>query len=483
MKRFPLRIRLTLLMALVCGVALSVTAVIGLSRIEESLREDTRSNAEALLSGYFDQVLGGSVGPASPAPEEATQFLYLDEDGNDLTAAGYQRLLAEALEESLLLGPMIGPEGLLPDVVGVDQSPILIEAGSVEVIFEPVSLIGDPELLDRGPDVIAVGSPARIGDEVLTIAVSSPLLPVNSSVDTLRRLLTLLVPALTAALAAATWIIVGRALRPVDAISAQVDRITTESLDQRVPEPGNDDEIGHLARTMNQMLARLEDARDTQRQFISDASHELRSPITAAQATLEVARDYPERTDWSATTDVLLQENVRLASLVDDLLLLARLDETSASMERTDVDLDELCLAEAERPHPVPIDVRVISPARVHGELGRLTRALRNLIDNAARHAETAVTIEVRGSDGTATVVVSDDGPGIADEHLETVFDRFSRIDSSRNREAGGGAGLGLAITRQILLANGGTVTARRAPDGGAEFTVRLPLSQTPQSS
>lgn len=226
---------------------------------------------------------------------------------------------------------------------------------------------------------------------------------------------------------------------------------------------------------MNRMLARLQHARDAQRQFISDASHELRSPITATQATLEVARGQADQADWTATADILHQENVRLATLVDDLLLLAQLDETSSPLVAQDVDLDELCLAEANRPHPTSVHVHVDAPARIRGNPQNLARAIRNLVDNASRHATSRVDITISLDHTTAVIEVADDGPGIPPADLERVFDRFSRLDTSRSRALGGGAGLGLAIAKHIVTAHNGALTASNRTNGGARFTLTIP--------
>lgn len=476
MTRLPLRIRLTLLVTILFGLALSATAVVSLARIESSLQTDIRNNAEALLVGYFDQLLGGSIGPGDPAPEDATRFVYLDDQGNDLTTLEYQRVLLNAVATQVEDLPF--PE--LPDSFPVppellSDSPIIVESGAVQLVIQPITRDGEPVLLDRGDNVITVGIPVQVGDTPLTIAVSSPLQPVTDSLNTLTRSALVIVPGLILAIAAATWIIVGRALRPVDAITAHVDRISTESLDQRVPEPGADDELGHLAVTMNRMLARLQHARDAQRQFISDASHELRSPITATQATLEVARSHADRADWTATADILHQENVRLATLVDDLLLLAQLDETSSPLVAQDVDLDELCLAEANRPHPTSVRVHVDAPARIRGNPQNLARAIRNLVDNASRHATSRVDITISLDHTTAAIEVADDGPSIPPADLERVFDRFSRLDTSRSRALGGGAGLGLAISKHIVTAHNGALTASNRTNGGARFTLTIP--------
>ncbi|MBT8214232.1 MAG: HAMP domain-containing histidine kinase [Acidimicrobiia bacterium] len=483
MTRLPLRLRLTLLVAVLFGLALTAAAAVGISRVETSLRTDIRQNAEALLVDYLDQLQGGSIGPGAPGPEEATRFIYLDAQGNDLTAGEYQQVLFDAIDQQVEDLPILTvPDGSPFPIDLFDDAPVIVESDLIEITVQPVAADGKPGLIDRGDDVIAVGVPVLIGDAPLTVAVSSPLRLVTDSIDTLTRLLLVLVPMLTATIGVATWIIVSRALQPVHAITAQVERISTESLDQRVPQPSTDDELGHLAATMNRMLARLQAARDTQRQFISDAAHELRSPITATQATLELARRQPDQVDWPRTADVLNQENTRLTALVDDLLLLAQLEETSSPTGAQEVDLDELCLAEAQRPHPHPIHVQVTNPARINGNLQHLTRAIRNLVDNAAHHATSRVDITISTNHESAVIDVADDGPGIPPEDLERIFDRFTRVDTSRTRPQGG-AGLGLAIAHQIADSHHGNLTAKnRSPSDGAQFTLTLP-KHTPATS
>jgi signal transduction histidine kinase len=282
-------------------------------------------------------------------------------------------------------------------------------------------------------------------------------------------------PLLLLGLGVITWFSLARALRPVEAMIDQVDGIGANSLDQRIPIPPADDELKHLATTMNRMLDRLQRASDSQRQFISDASHELRSPITATGATLEVARSNPDEADWEHVAAVVEEENARLANLVDDLLILARLDEEGAGGTNGTVDLEEVCLAEAERPHPVEVAVRVIAPARVNGNLSNLTRAIRNLVENAAAHAETLVRLEVDGSGDLAHVRVIDDGPGVPPEFAEKIFERFVRVDSSRSRDEHGGAGLGLAICRRIAESHGGTLELVQGVGEGTTFELVLP--------
>lgn len=476
MTRLTLQVRLTVLVTAVFAIALLLASITGLSHMKSSLRTETRNNAAALLQDYFDQLQTGILGPADAGDAATTRFFYLDESGQEISQFDFQLALFDVVESQFQAGvidlpaPIDGPFGPALDTT------IFIEASSVDIVLQPLEPATEPRLLDRGDDVIAVGTSFALGPDVLTVAVSSPVRPISDSLDALRRLLLILVPAITGAIAAATWLIVGRALRPVETITAQVDRITTESLDQRVAIPAAGDEIGHLATTMNSMLSRLQQARDNQNQFVSDASHELRSPITAAHAVLEVALRQPDEQDWPATAATVLEETTRLGALVEDLLLLAQLDENSARPASHMVDLDELCLAEAARPHPCPVHVRVNNPARIRGHQGHLTRAIRNLVDNAARYATHEVRVVVSATATTATVDVIDDGPGIPGESLERIFDRFTRLDEARSRQVGTGTGLGLAITKRIVLAHHGTIAASNN-EAGATFRIELPTA------
>jgi signal transduction histidine kinase len=277
------------------------------------------------------------------------------------------------------------------------------------------------------------------------------------------------------------WWAVGRALGPVEAIRARVDRITGTGLDQRVPEPATADEIARLARTMNAMLARLQESADRQRRFVADASHELRSPLARMRAELEVDQAHPETADPASTADSVLTETVGLQRLVDDLLVLARGDAGALDgARRTTVDLDELVnrVATRARAHGADVDTRAVRPVQVRGEPVQLERAVANLLDNAVRHARSRVTVALEGADGgRAELVISDDGPGIEPADRERVFERFTRLDDSRTAGSGG-AGLGLAIAREIAERHGGSLTLWPGSGPGARFVLVLPVAQ-----
>lgn len=305
------------------------------------------------------------------------------------------------------------------------------------------------------------------------LVVASPVESANRGVDALRRGLLIATPALTLLVAMIVWWLVGRALLPVEQIRREVESITSRTIDRRVPVPDSDDEIARLAETMNEMLGRLENAQKRQREFVSDASHELRSPISSMRTELEVALAHPDLTDWPITATKVLDEDNRLERLVGDLLQLARLDE-GRPLRVEDVDLDDVVLTEAAHARAVPVRTREVSAGRVHGERRVLEMVVRNLLDNAAHHANHEVAVGVHPDDGQVVLTVDDDGPGVPEEDRERIFERFARVDDGRSRNDGG-AGLGLALVRRVVSAHNGTVICTASPLGGARFEVRLP--------
>jgi signal transduction histidine kinase len=228
---------------------------------------------------------------------------------------------------------------------------------------------------------------------------------------------------------------------------------------------------------MNAMLDRVEEANQRQRRFVADASHELRSPLTRIRSEIEVDLAHPESADADATERSVLAEAIGLQHLVDDLLHLARSDDGAGELARGPVDLDDLVLREARRMRErgrVEIDTTGVSAAQIDGDAAQLSRVVRNLAENAERHAQTRVRLAVVEQPDGAELTIADDGPGIPPEHREMVFERFTRLDGARTREAGG-AGVGLAIVRDIVERHHGTVTVDDEPGGGARFTVHLP--------
>jgi signal transduction histidine kinase len=315
-----------------------------------------------------------------------------------------------------------------------------------------------------------------------TVYTANELELVAQSDDALRRLLLRGGPPFLALVTIVTWLIADRALRRVEGIRARVAGITAEALDQRVPEPPGDDEITRLARTMNEMLDRLRAAGERQRRFVADASHELKSPLAAVQAELEVALAHPDQADWEATATRLLDEDRRMERLVADLLFLAQCDDGDASLltapaERVALDavvVDEVARLGSRWAVPVGVDIAVPrGGAAVAGREEHLARVVRNLLENAARHARSAVTVTLRPTgEGDVELVVADDGPGIDPADRSRVFDRFTRLDDARSRDDGG-SGLGLPIAREIVEAHGGRISVGDGP--GGRLIVRLP--------
>ena len=324
--------------------------------------------------------------------------------------------------------------------------------------------------------IVAISAPAP--DQTYTIYVGSSLEPVDDSTDTLERLLVVGLPVLLLIVGSVAWFVVGRALRPVESIRSEVEAISERDLHRRVSEPSTGDEIGRLARTMNVMLERLEDSALRHQRFVADASHELRSPLTGIRAQLEVELAHPERSNWVITGQEVLSETVRLQRLVDDLLALARSDHSALPLTLKSVDLDDVVLREVDRLRgftTVTFDVRQVSGGQVLGEVDQLTRVVRNLLDNAARHARSTVSVGLIEAGAEVTLTVEDDGPGIPREAMTKIFDRFARLDEARARDDGG-TGLGLAITKEIVIAHQGSIEVAKA-EPGCRFVVHLPVA------
>lgn len=284
------------------------------------------------------------------------------------------------------------------------------------------------------------------------------------------------VPLVVAALAVILWLSVARALRPVEVMRDEADSITAAHLRRRLAVPPGADEIPRLARTLNAMLDRIDEGQRLQRQFVSDASHELRSPLTVIRQSAEVARTHPARVDTAALADDVLAESDRLEQLVSALLLLARMEDGESGDVEV-IDLDDIVLTEVARARDrwsVRIDAHAVSAGRTRGSAVLLGQAVRNLLDNAGRHAATSVTVRLDEHDDDVVLEVADDGSGIPPADRSRVFERFVRLDEARARDDGG-SGLGLAIVRKIVDTSHGTVEIGESPTGGARFVVRLP--------
>ena len=346
------------------------------------------------------------------------------------------------------------------DALGSTALPVTDDAITMTIDDEPMLVLSD-DLDDDRTLVLAVS----VENDAETLSTVAVLLPVA-------------VPLLLLLVAVTTWLVTGRALRPVSRIREEVDGITAERLHHRVAVPDSADEIAALASTMNGMLDRLDASATAQRRFVSDASHELRSPLAVIRQHAELAQAHPSTTSIGELAEVVSDEGLRLQGIVESLLLLARLDEGAGSVHEP-VDLDDIALGEVRRLRSsgMEVDGSGIRAARVEGDPRLLGQLLRNLADNAARHAQGRVAIGVAPADGYVFVTVEDDGAGVPVDERERVFERFVRLDEARSRDAGG-SGLGLAIVRGIAAASGGTVAVDDSRWGGARFVVTLPLAR-----
>jgi signal transduction histidine kinase len=404
-----------------------------------------------------------------------------------LTADVRTALELRAADVAALLEAGTSPRALAVD----DGEDALVQVVSDDggVVASSPNVAGIPPVarLDGGESTRVRGLPID-DDEFLVVAVDGDggrftvlagrtLESVEESTDAVTRALVAGVPLLLLAVGATAWWLVGRALAPVEAIRSEVEGISASELHRRVPQPG-DDEIGRLATTMNGMLARLEQAQARERRLVSDASHELRSPVAVIRQHAEVALAHPGRVANGELAEVAVAEAERLERLVDDLLFLARADERARTAVHGPVDVDDVVFEEAARlrgaGHPRVVTTGV-SAARVLGDAPQLHRLVRNLVENAARHARSTVALSLTVRERRwAELDVDDDGAGIPPADRRRVFERFVRLDEARGRGTGGG-GLGLSIVEEVARAHGGTVMVDDSPLGGARISVRLP--------
>ena len=435
--RAGIRVRITLVAASVVALALAVGAIGFWFTLRTALHAQVEAAANQDAEAFADQV--DAAGPDSlPDIDDERFWQVIDRDSGTVVAA------SEAAED---LGALADREGSAPALIRLDA--------------------------EDAPFAVAV---EQVGGDWIVVAGRSTE-EVDATLGTVASLLAVSVPVVVGIVALTTWFAVGRSLAPVERMRRQVERMSASDLSARVEEPDTRDEIGRLAHTMNGMLARLEESQAVQRRFVSDASHELKSPLASLRQYAEVARAHPDRISSEELSDAVLEEGARLERLVQGMLVLTRADEGGLALAAADVDLDDLLLAEATRLRAlgaVTVDVSGVHPARVRGDLGLLRQVTRNLADNAARHARGRVVFTAAQTASGAQLSIEDDGAGIAETDRGRVFERFVRLDEARARDAGG-SGLGLAIVREIVRAHGGDVRVDIGGLGGARFVVSLP--------
>lgn len=469
--RWSLRARLTVLTAGLLCAALVVGAVVlstVLSRGRVAALDDVvQARAETVAA----LVAGDQVPDALPVAEPGEIVQVLDGDG---------RVVATSPTASRTL-PVLGGEALADLRARAADAPgRAVVGGTGASAYDPAARV-------------AVAAPAGGPDGTVVVA-TVPVAEVEGLVRALRLALAGVVPALTALFAAAIWVALGRALRPVERLRAAAAQVARAGGPGSLPDPGTDDEVGALARTLNEMLDRLEEAAGRQRAFVADAAHELRTPLAALRAQLEVAATHPAAYEPGELVDGLGEQVRRMQALVDDLLLLARLGSRpvpDAAVDLGDVAREAVALAVAGaggRLGVAPgagggagpaasggVAVDVVGAGRARGDEAALGRVVRNLVENAIGHAATSVRVEV--ADGLVAVV--DDGPGVPAADRERAFARFVRLDAARARP-GGGSGLGLAIAREVAREHGGDVLLGDRADGVAGLRAELRLPGAP---
>ena len=439
-----MRARTTLLAALVVGLALAAGAVILLLSLQNSLISSGDAAAVAKARDLAAVAEAGGLLSTVTAPGEDDVVQVVDSAGRVVSASDNARGW-----------PPIAT--FRPD-------------GGAPVVHTAYDVADGSEL----EDYRVWGVRADTDEQALVVYVGTSLEAVSEATARLRVSLAVGLPVMLALLAFSTWLLLGRTLRPVEGIRSEVAEIEALALDRRVPVPPTDDEISRLAETMNAMLDRLEAASRRQREFVADASHELRSPLAAFRTKLEVALEHPMDTDWTATAVELLADSDRMERIVGDLLYLARTDALPPEPSATLVDLDDIVLDEVNRLRSharVQIDTSRVSAAPVRGSKEELRRLITNLLDNAVRHAQSSVRVELLTAGDHVVLAVEDDGPGVPPEQRTRIFERFVRLDAARSPF--GGTGLGLAIVSAIAVRHSGAVSIEPSAVG-ARLVVRL---------
>jgi signal transduction histidine kinase len=439
----------------VAGLALTAAVLLGLAAMYPLQLGSADRTVQSQLRAYATQIDQAGARGAFPRPlpgsalDPAAQAQVLDLDGGVLAAT---RTLA-----------------------GLPALYRLLPGSAVPVRQQAADGILPRELLVFGEHATAGGRPVII----VTSTATSLRRQVN---ETFAQLLTIGMPGLLVLACATIWLVVGRALRPVERIRHAAGAVTHADLSRRVPEPGTDDEIGRLAGTVNDMLARLEDSAARQRRFVADASHELRTPLTAIRTSLEVGLSRPGTAPWPDIARRAARQSERLEALIAQLLLLAKSDAGRLARRRQPTDLHAV-LTEMTAAIPAPgisIDISVPPGTTVTGNPDELSRMFRNLADNAVRYARGRVLITAGATDPLVVEVI-DDGPGIPASERMRVFDRFVRLDPSRGH-AEGSSGLGLAIAADIAAAHGADIVLTEADGGGTRAVVTFAGQAKPRT-
>lgn len=544
--RLTMRVRMTALVGLAAALVLVPAAVFGPIWVEYALLNDVFDDEAALQSQNIEPLLDrmdqSDTALANPATQpslasssdsqsnpqaiaivglSASEALYMQAEArhilralSELDRLGHLDDLLQITDSTRESGvPVVMSTGVVaafslrdPTVVTVIDSnppylPVITVFGLNDLVYKlgGFELLGvETQLSGFGSDIAAPQSFQQIAfasrnTDGTAFVVAADIGNVIRSIDRIQAIMWVVIPLAVLAVVLLAWLLTGRALRPVEQITEQVEEINAGTLGDRVPQPGTGDEIDRLATTMNTMLNRLEHNDTRLRQFVSDASHELRTPVAVLRSEAELALKQPQNASAGELATGVLGEAERLQRIVDDLLVLARHDENSSPRLNDAIDLDDIVLAEGARSRAVAVDMSGVSAGRVNANPETASRIVAHLLDNATHHAQEGVAVtlvtEARPSpDSTAganskanskandkvVLCVDDDGPGIGIADRQRIFERFTRLSEARSRN-NGGAGLGLAVVKALVSELGGEVTVADSPLGGARFIVTLP--------
>lgn len=457
LRRLPIRWRLTLAFAAVMAIVLAGTGVFIHRR----------------LAANLDQSVNRSL--RARAADVAALAQQSDSGLREGRSAGANRRSAE-------LAQLIDARGRVIDrTPGLRPRP-LISSAKLRAAARGGPIIVDERVVGDEPARL-LAEPVRAQDQKLTVVVGQSLEGRDRALSNLDDVLLVGGPAALLLASLAGYLLTGAALRPVEAMRRRAQAISAASLDQRLPPAGGHDELGRLGRTLNEMLARVQESVARERTFFSDASHELRSPLARLRTELElIARDRPTGGALQDAVGSAIEETSRLGRLADDLLLLAQADDQELSVQPESISASELLQAAAARARAMPADVQITvnapSDLRVRADRDRVAQALDNLIVNAMRYANNHIELTARAHETSVELHVIDDGPGFPGDFLPRAWERFARADAARTEE---GAGLGLAIVRTIAELHGGHAHAVNRPHGGADVWISLPRAADPE--
>jgi signal transduction histidine kinase len=433
------RVRATLFATSVVALALGVGSVTLVWFLGNSMRSDLEHNAILRADDYAALISSGTP------PQE----------------------LDIRLEEDVIVQIV---DGLGHPVAGSPMAP----SDAPLAVVEP----GDVAIDNFGTDdrYLLVARPAVLGTETFVVLLGRDLDDVAEATSALVAALLIGIPALLGLTASVCWVLVGRALGPVEAIRREVSEITRSRLHTRVSIPDTGDEVSLLADTMNDMLERLERSQTAQTRLVSNVAHELKNPIAAIRQHAEVAQAHPDEATADEVGRAILTEALRLQELTEDLLFLARADEDAVVFEPSSIPLRPLVESEVARMATVarvPISMTRMEDVVIEGDASLLARLVANLLDNAVRYASENVSVSLKKDGQRNLLRIEDDGPGIPESQRGEVLERFVRLDDSRARSIGG-SGLGLAIVAEVAALHGGDVAVTESPLGGARIDVRF---------